>query len=56
MPIIVRPCDWQIAPFSKLQALPKDGKPVTMWRNQAQAWLDVEEGIKKAVERLRTTR
>jgi hypothetical protein len=27
IPIILRPCDWEDAPFGKLQALPKDAKP-----------------------------
>ncbi|MBI3799981.1 MAG: toll/interleukin-1 receptor domain-containing protein, partial [Deltaproteobacteria bacterium] len=31
VPIIVRPCRWQTAPFGRLQALPKDGKPMTSW-------------------------
>src|ERR1044071_2992856 len=29
VPIILRPCDWRGAPFGRLTALPKDGKPVT---------------------------
>ena len=29
IPIIVRPTDWEWSPFSKLQALPKDAKPIT---------------------------
>jgi hypothetical protein len=28
IPVILRPCDWESAPFAKLQALPSDGKPV----------------------------
>jgi hypothetical protein len=28
VPIILRPCDWHTAPFGKLQALPRDGKPI----------------------------
>jgi hypothetical protein len=31
IPIIVRDCDWQKAPFAKLQGLPKGMKPVTSW-------------------------
>ncbi|MEM7772173.1 MAG: hypothetical protein AAF327_16875 [Cyanobacteria bacterium P01_A01_bin.37] len=34
VPIILRPFDWKAAPFSKLQAFPKDAKPVTSWTNQ----------------------
>src|SRR6185436_6857605 len=33
IPIILRPVDWSGAPFAKLQALPKDAKPVTKWKN-----------------------
>jgi len=29
IPVILRPVDWQRAPFGKLQALPKDARPVT---------------------------
>jgi hypothetical protein len=28
VPIIARPCDWHTAPFGKLQALPRDAKPL----------------------------
>jgi len=50
IPIIVRPVDWEGEPFGKLQALPRDAKPVTEWSNRDTAWLDVARGIRKAVE------
>lgn len=50
IPIILRPCDWQTAPFGKLTALPEDGKPVTIWPNQDQAFLDVAKGIRRYIE------
>jgi len=28
VPVVLRPCDWQRAPFGALQALPRDGQPV----------------------------
>src|SRR5262249_729697 len=31
IPIILRACDWQYAPFAVLQVLPTEGKPVEMW-------------------------
>jgi hypothetical protein len=34
------------------QALPKDAKPITTWLNRDEVWLDVIEGIQKAVEEL----
>ena len=52
IPIIIRDVDWHCAPFSKLQALPKDGKPVSAWRPQDKAWTDVAKGIRKVVEEL----
>src|SRR5690554_2076224 len=33
VPIIVESCDWHATPFSNLKALPKDGKPISTWRN-----------------------
>ncbi len=54
IPILLRPCDWQGSPFSKLQVLPKDAKPVTLWSDRDSAFLDVVQGIRKAVESLHT--
>jgi len=50
IPIIMKPCDWQDTPFSKLQVLPKDAKPVTSWSDQDEAFLNVVHGIRRAVE------
>jgi hypothetical protein len=50
LPIILRPCDWQGAPFAKLQGLPKNAKAVTTWTNKDEAWTDVAVGIRRAVE------
>lgn len=53
IPVIVRNVSWQSAEFAKLQALPKDGKAVTLWSDRDSAWKDVTDGIAKAVERIR---
>ena len=50
IPIIIRPVDWSSAPFGKLKALPKDGKPVTTWDNKDSAWTSVVKEIRKAIE------
>lgn len=50
IPIILRAVDWRGAPFSKLGAFPKDGKPITSWNNQDEAFADIAEGIRRAVE------
>ncbi|MEM8809650.1 MAG: tetratricopeptide repeat protein [Cyanobacteria bacterium P01_G01_bin.38] len=52
IPIILKPCDRQGTPFSKLQALPKDAKPITTWDNQDAAFLNVVQGIRKAIKTL----
>lgn len=39
IPVILRPCHWQRAPFAKLQPVPNDGKPVTNWKNRDNAFL-----------------
>ncbi|HEY9648376.1 MAG TPA: toll/interleukin-1 receptor domain-containing protein, partial [Chroococcidiopsis sp.] len=52
IPIIVKPCDWQGTPFSKLQVVPKDAKPITKWDDQDEAFLNVVQSIRKAVETL----
>jgi|SRR5262245_7105913 len=52
IPIILRPVDWKGALFGKLQALPKDARPVTDWTNRDEAFLDVARGIRVAAEEL----
>ena len=51
IPIILRPCDWQEAPFGKLLAAPKDAKPVTQWPDVDAALLDVTLAIKAALKK-----
>ncbi|MEI1374457.1 toll/interleukin-1 receptor domain-containing protein [Nostoc sp. UHCC 0926] len=50
IPIILKPTDWNSAPFGKLQALPKNAKPVTTWQDQDEAFLNVAQGIRRVVE------
>ena len=52
IPIIIRSVDWSGAPFSHLQVLPKDAKPVASWADHDKAWTDVAKGIRKVVEEL----
>ena len=51
--VIVRGVNWRIAPFAKLQALPKDGRAVVRWRDRDAAWRDVSEVIERVVEEMR---
>lgn len=52
IPVILRACDWKRALFSKLQVLPKDGLPVKKWADRDDAFLDVAEGMRRAVEQM----
>ncbi len=52
IPIILRPVDWEDALFGKLQALPKNAKPVTTWPNRDEAYLDIAKGIREIVKEL----
>lgn len=52
IPIILRPCEWEPFSFGRLQALPRDGKPVTTWSNRDEAFLNIATGIRTLVEHL----
>ena len=50
IPVILRPCLWDAAPFAKLQAAPTDGNPVTKWPNKDAAFEDIARKIKAVAE------
>ncbi|MBC1236271.1 toll/interleukin-1 receptor domain-containing protein [Nostoc sp. 2RC] len=52
VPIILKPTDWNDAPFGKLEALPKNAKPVTTWQDQDEAFFNVVKGIRRVVEEI----
>lgn len=52
IPIILRPVDWDGAPFSKLQSLPEGAEAVTSWDNEDEAFLNVVKGIRRALKEL----
>ena len=52
IPVILRPCDWHGAPFGKLQAVPKDGRPVTLMPDRDAAFLEVAQAVRAAAGRL----
>jgi tetratricopeptide (TPR) repeat protein len=56
IPVLLRPCDWDGAPFSKLNALPTGARAVTDWADRDKAFTDVAKGIRAAVEELRSSR
>lgn len=54
IPIIVRFCDWQDTPFSKLQALPSDGKPIKEFDDIDKAYLNIITNLKKVINDYKT--
>lgn len=52
VPVIIKPCKWEMAHFSHLQALPENGKAVSTWKNKDEAWLNVANGIALLAEKL----
>lgn len=52
MPVILDPCDWHPAPFGKLQAVPKDGKPISKFPNRHDAFLEVVQAVRSVLEKL----
>src|SRR6218665_3352349 len=45
IPVILRHCVWTGAPFGKLMAAPRDGKPVTAWPDRDEALADVARQV-----------
>jgi O-acetyl-ADP-ribose deacetylase (regulator of RNase III) len=52
IPIILRAVSLKGTPFSKLQALPKDAKPITTWQDRDSAFVDVTDGLRNAIQDL----
>lgn len=51
IPIILTPVEgWEHSPFAKLQALPKDSKPLTQWNDRDEAFVNVAQGIRKSIK------
>jgi hypothetical protein len=49
VPVILRPVKWGDSPLRSLEPLPRNGQPVSTWRDQEAAWNDVQEGIRQLV-------
>jgi len=52
IPILLRPADWETAPFAHLHTLPTNAKPITTWSNEDTALADVAAGIRRILEEL----
>lgn len=52
IPIMIRAVDdWQSTPFGKLEVLPKNAKPITLWSNLDEAFSNVVKGIREMIQR-----
>lgn len=54
VPVILRKCDWQTAPFGKLQGLPRDGRPISddSWKTEDDYFEAIAKGLRKCIESL----
>lgn len=52
IPVILGHCDWKTSPFSKLQALPRDGNPMSQSDPSDSPLSEVAEEIRKILEKL----
>lgn len=50
VPVILRKCDWSKMPYAKLQALPRNAKPVTEYPNRDEAFTEIAMGIEQLVD------
>jgi TIR domain len=55
IPVILRYCHWQSTPLGRLQAAPKDGKPIMSWSDRDKAFHDVVAAIERAAHSVRAT-
>lgn len=55
IPVILRACDWHTAPFGHLQVVPKNAKPVKMWRDRDEAYTNVAREIRRVIDAFRET-
>lgn len=53
VPVIVRDVDWEGTPIADLQAVPTNGRAVTLWPDRDAAWTNVAKQIRRLVRELR---
>ncbi|MBC7851126.1 MAG: toll/interleukin-1 receptor domain-containing protein [Chitinophagaceae bacterium] len=50
VPVILRKCEWKDMPYSKLQALPRNAKPVSEYADKDDAFTEIAVGIRTLVD------
>ncbi|RLA39457.1 MAG: hypothetical protein DRR42_27185, partial [Gammaproteobacteria bacterium] len=56
IPLIVRPCQWQMTNLKNFVAVPKDGVAITSWQNADEAYSDAVGRIEESAKKLRELR
>lgn len=51
--IILEDCNFGNSALSEYQALPKNALPITKWKPEIEAWLDVITGLKRSIDYLK---
>ena len=55
VPVLLSTCSWQDEDFAKLEKLPRKDELISSITPREDAWALVEEGLKKVVERVRSS-
>lgn len=50
--VVLRPCDWTHTDLGKYVLAPKDAQPITRWPDKDEAFLDVTQAIRRAIEEI----
>ncbi|SDP76146.1 toll/interleukin-1 receptor domain-containing protein [Clostridium gasigenes] len=50
IPVILKPCDWLNSKLKKLKCIPKDGKPISKYEDQDDAYEVVRKEIQSVIE------
>ena len=54
IPVLLRPMMWEILPIKQFHLIPKNGKPVTTWRNRDTAFLEVAREIQRVADEIKS--
>ncbi len=46
VPVLTRPAVWKLTPLAHLQHVPRNGRPISTWRDEDQAWAEVANSLR----------
>jgi|GEM_PF-1811952 len=52
IPIRIRPADWGNLSLSSLEALPRNGRAVSQWKDPEEAWAQISDEIRRIIEEI----